>query len=84
MKVKHNFITVMLLALYFYGNASTISVSNAQTVAVNFYKLTYNTGHTAITAALNYTKTETDGTVDFYVFNITPGHAFVIVAAQPG
>jgi PKD repeat protein len=82
MKVKHNFITVMLLALYFYGNASTISVSNAQTVAVNFYKLTYNTGHTAITAALNYTKTETDGTVDFYVFNITPGHAFVIVAAQ--
>ena len=64
--------------------AKTISVENARTVAVNFFKVNAADGRekATVNAVLGYTKTEADNTVDFYVFNITPGPGFVIVSAD--
>ncbi len=65
-------------------NAATVSANTAQSVACNFFKTTYpaQVGHTALTAILKYTKTESDGLVDFYAFDISPLKGFVIVAAD--
>ena len=62
----------------------TVSVENAKTIAVNFFKINAPEASTrgAVTASLNYTRVEADNTVDFYVFNITPGPGFVIVSAD--
>ncbi len=64
--------------------ARAVSVDNAKTVAINFFKVTASDGRekATVNATLNYTRVETDNTVDFYVFNITPGPGFVIVAAN--
>ncbi|MCW3127298.1 MAG: Peptidase family protein [Bacteroidetes bacterium] len=61
--------------------AAPVSQQDAGTVAFNFYK-----GNTAYTSAyswltLKYTRTEDDGTVDYYVFDVAP-HGFVIVAGD--
>lgn len=64
--------------------AATVSVEKAQIIAVNFFKVNTSDGRISgnVNATLNYIRTETDNTVDFYVFNITPGPGFVIVSAD--
>jgi hypothetical protein len=60
--------------------AATVSVQKAQTVAVNFYKGNVSASATA-TPLLVYTRSESDGIVDYYVFNIAP-RGFVIVSGD--
>lgn len=63
--------------------AASVSQQSAQTIALNFYKANAHPANTSnLTAALTYTRQETDGTIDFYVFNIQPGPGFVIVSAD--
>jgi len=77
---------LLLLAFTFFGlqamvNANTVSIQTAQTLALNFFKLNVSdAGH--VTATLSFTKTESDGVVDFYVFNMAPVKGFVIVSAN--
>jgi hypothetical protein len=64
--------------------AASVSVADAQHVAVNFFK-TYAAdavGKQQINAVLFYTRTEADNTPDFYVFNIQPVTGFVVVSAN--
>ena len=62
--------------------AATISQQTAQAVALNFIKVTVPAIGSNTTANLSYTQTESDGVVDFYVFNLSPAKGFVIVAAN--
>ena len=80
---KKHFILFALWALQMRANAATVNAATAQTVALNFYKSTVGNlnSHTGISAVLVYTKTESDGTPDFYVFDINPVHGFVIISA---
>ena len=75
---------VVMLAISFTATANTVSQQTAQTIALNFFKVSAPalSGHTTLNAVLKYTKTETDGTVDFYVFDISPVKGFVIVSAD--
>ncbi len=63
--------------------AANITEQSAKTVAINFYKLNAHNidSRTAVTAILKFTKTEEDGTIDFYAFDINP-KGFVIVTAD--
>src|SRR4051812_12877640 len=49
--------------------AATVPVQTAQTVAVNFYKGNVANA-TSVSASLKYTRTEDDGIVDYYIFDI--------------
>jgi hypothetical protein len=71
----------MLFAISSHLYAATVSLADAQNVAVNFFKVTAPNAGTP-TATLAYTKAEATGSVDFYVFNISPAKGFVIVAAN--
>ncbi len=62
-------------------HAATVGVQAAQTVALNFFKGSYPAAQ-ANAANLCYTRTETDGIVDYYVFNMSPAKGFVIVTAD--
>jgi len=65
--------------------AAAVSNAKAQVIAINFFKVTYPAliGHnTNLSAVPKYTQTESDGSVDFYVFDITPLNGFVIVSAD--
>jgi len=66
------------------ANAAGVSLAQAQTAAINFYRVYAKSGsaHGMFTATLKYTKKEADNTVDFYVFDITPGKGFVIISAD--
>lgn len=75
------FLLLMTATSFSALHATVVSVSNAQTVALNFFKGKYPAA-TATVAALCYTRTETDGTVDYYVFNMAPAKGFVIVTAD--
>lgn len=81
MGTKMFLVAVLMVCMCFTANAAVVSVSTAQTVALNFYKITTGNNSHSLTAALSFTKAETDGTIDFYVFNITPVNGFVMVAA---
>ena len=77
----------LLLAIAFMlmqgmAQANGISMQTAQTIAVNFFKLNAHVQARDITATLAFTQTESDGIVDFYVFNMAPAKGFVIVAAN--
>jgi hypothetical protein len=61
--------------------AATVSVQTAQLVAKNFYKGAAPTAG-AVTPTLLYTRTESDGTVDYYIFGVAPLTGFVIVSAD--
>ena len=63
--------------------AGNVTVQDAQNVALNFFKIKQgnNASRTILTATLQYTRTEADNTVDFYVFNMSPVKGFVIVSA---
>jgi len=65
------------------AQATVVSPQTASTIAVNFFKVNAPAyGGTTLTATLVYTQTETDNTADYYVFDINPGHGFVIVSAD--
>src|ERR1700733_8058693 len=68
--------------LFYCLNAASVSVQTAQTIAVNFFKVTTHSNQSNITATLNYTRTEGDNTHDFYVFDIGPVKGFVIVSGN--
>lgn len=61
--------------------ASTVSVATARTVAANFYQGTVPSA-AGVNPTLLYTRTEADGTADFYVFDMAPQTGFVIVSAD--
>ncbi|MDB5284762.1 MAG: Peptidase family protein [Bacteroidota bacterium] len=78
------FLVLACLAAGYSVNANSVSVTTAQTIAINFYKVTAHNlnQHVTIGATLKYTKKEADNTVDFYVFDITGANGFVIVSAD--
>jgi hypothetical protein len=78
---KHFLLSCVILAICSQVYAGTVSVETAQTVALNFFKLYAPdiSGHNTLTATLKYTKTEENGSVDFYVFDMNPVKGFVIV-----
>ena len=79
---KSTLVAFIILSGLFVANAALVSRQTAQNIALNFYKVTVaGAGRTDLTATLVYTSAENDGSVDFYVFNISPGKGFVIVAA---
>lgn len=82
MKKNLLIIAITMLVVQHAVWAGTISTQTAQTIAVNFIKVTVPATGPGVTASLTYTKTENDGTVDFYVFNLAPAKGFVIVSAN--
>ena len=64
--------------------AATVAVTQAQQIALNFYKVKGQaTGsHTQPAAHLVYTKTDITGKALFYVFDMNPAVGFVIIAAD--
>jgi len=64
--------------------AAVVSAQSAQTVALNFFKFNVPAAanNSSLSLSLDYTQTETDGTIDFYVFNVSPMKGFVIVSAD--
>ena len=74
---------IALLTLGNAAHATVVSVADAQSVALNFYKVTNpQPSGASVTATLKYTKAEANGRVDFYVFDISSNAGFVIVAAD--
>src|SRR5579859_6711185 len=65
-------------------DAAGVGETAAQTIALNFFNITYpHAGHHGTASAvLKYTQTEPDSTADFYVFDIHPLNGFVIVSAR--
>ncbi len=73
---------VFILCALYGLKAASVSVANAQIIALNFYKVTYPDADSLIKKAiLKFTQKEADNTTDFYVFDITPANGFVIVSA---
>jgi hypothetical protein len=70
---------ILLLSLHLYADANVVSINTARTVALNFYQSTTGS-QTSPTASLMLVQSESDGTVDFYVFDIGVA-GFVIVSA---
>lgn len=63
--------------------AGSVSQSDAQVIAANFFKLNVPVaGSVAVNASLCYTKSESSGVADYYVFNMSPVNGFVIVSAD--
>ena len=81
---KSMFLWTLLCVLKMQAFAGSVNVSTAQTVALNFFKtLAVNlSAHNTPTASLVYTKNDTDGIIDFYVFDFSPVSGFVIVSAS--
>ena len=80
---KQNLLLLLLLTATYFNElqATTVSEATAQTVALNFFKGSYPAVQ-ASAANLCYTRTESDGIVDYYVFNMSPAKGFVIVTAD--
>ena len=82
--MKKNVLLLVCAVLLSMGHtfAANVNVQQARAVALNFFKIKLGNVHTAgIAATLQYTRTEADNTVDFYVFNMSPVKGFVIVSA---
>ena len=79
--MKKHFLPFALMLFAVATYASTVSVSDAQNVALNFFKANTNSS-VMLTATLKYTKTDANNTVDFYVFDMSPVTGFVIVAGD--
>jgi PKD repeat protein len=64
--------------------ASTVSQSTARSIATNFFKLNVPAAanNPSLSLTLSYTQTETNGDVDFYIFNTAPMAGFVIVSGD--
>ena len=75
-------LTCAVLLSMSHAFATDITVQDAQSVAVNFFKTKLgNSVPRGLTATLKYTRTEADNVVDFYVFETSPTKGFVIVSA---
>jgi hypothetical protein len=76
----------LLLLLFIISSdvhAGTVTIADAQSVALNFFKVNNPALNGAtLTATLKYTKTEANNAMDFYVFDMNPVRGFVIVAAD--
>jgi len=82
MKLK---VTLLALSSLFISSlfAKPVSVETARQVAQNFFSLNTGSPVAAGQVVMNYTKSETDQTVDFYVFDINGSTAgFVIVSGD--
>jgi len=63
--------------------AGVVTLQDATTVASNFYNSNFGQQQrTKASGTLVYTRSETNGTVDFYVFDFAPAKGFVIVSAN--
>lgn len=83
MKKYLSLIALALLTVFSTVKAGTVTLSDAQSVALNFFKVTYpNLNNPSLAATLKYTKSEPDNAVDFYVFDISPSNGFVIVSGD--
>lgn len=83
MKKYFLLLTILLFIITNGVYAGTVTIADAQNVALNFFKVNNpNVSNTSLTATLKYTKTEANNAVDFYVFDIGPVPGFVIVAAD--
>ena len=82
--LKISTLLLAFCAIRFSAFAGSVNVATAQSAATNFFKLTAKNldGRIPIAATLKYTKTETDGTIDFYVFDMSPAKGFVMVSAD--
>jgi PKD repeat protein len=80
--MKRHLLLLLSLFLFYAVQAASVSVQTAQTVAVNFFKVSGFSGQTNLTATLTYTRNENDNSVDFYVFNMAPVKGFVIVSGN--
>ena len=83
--MRKSFLALTLLSWIMTSHlyAGTVSVADAQNVALNFFKSNAPTqSGTAPTARLVYTRTEANNQIDFYVFDMSPARGFVIVAAD--
>lgn len=78
------FIQFILVNLLFIGasHASEVSLSDAKTVAQNFYRQNSTKAVSNITLA--FTGYGIDGIPDYYIFNINDNDGFVIVTADYG
>jgi PKD repeat protein len=81
--------SILLLAMAVYllsaqVYAAGISQPQAQNIALNYFKMKVPAAaaNSALSVSLSYTQTETDGTNDFYVYNVSPMNGFVIVAGD--
>ena len=82
MKVFAPLVTLLCSLFFIPLSARQINADTAGNVALNFYRITTAANpHIQLTADLSFTETESDGIVDFYVFNISPLNGFVIVSA---
>ena len=80
-----NIILMAFAILFVLGQvkSNTVSQQDAQSIAVNFFKIQVpSSNNLTFTPTLNYTKTESDGTADFYVFDMMPATGFVIISAD--
>ena len=75
---------VFLLTAFMGVKAATVSEATARVAAINFFKANNENldSRTPLSASLKATKTEANGTVDFYVFDISPVTGFVIISAD--
>ena len=84
--MKKGILLLAILALILQGKimASSVSQQQAQTVALNYFKMQVPAAanYPQLSLSLSYTKTESDGTTDFYVFNASPVTGFVIVSGD--
>ena len=65
-------------------NATSVTPTRAQTIALNYYKVTVPAAanNPTLSMSLAYTQTESDGTNDFYIYNASPMKGFVIVSGD--
>ena len=78
------YLLLFALTIVISGNnlfAGAIVLTDAQNVALNFFKVN-NAGLADLSATLKYTKPGPNGSIDFYVFDISPVKGFVIVAGD--
>ena len=81
--MKKHLLVACIVLLGGCANAASVSVQKAQTIAINFFKVTVGNGNNSgISATLKYTRIEGDNSIDFYVFDIAPAKGFVVVAGN--
>ena len=81
--MRFSLLFIILLLLFSSTRATTVSVDSARMIAIRFFCNESDHLYTpdSLTAHLHIARTESDGVVDFYVFDIEPDHGFVIVSA---
>jgi len=86
MFMKKSILLLAIVALLLQGKviASSVSQQQAQTIALNYFKLQVPSAasNSSLAMSLLFSKTESDGTTDFYVFNASPMNGFVIVSGD--